>query len=186
MNKTRATPAATNALQHSQQGGSLNVGAFRNRFETQQIGIFGFSCRYHFVQRGLHWFQVYFKDRRKGSLSSRRHIKPGASHWDAFSCTTSAERQTMSQKKSNTAVLHCHSQHGQHVASAFQRPESPRKSRKTVTVDIKKGPFRNATERPMIDISAWISFCGGSFRFQGLIPADGSWCRENRGGLRAG
>jgi hypothetical protein len=50
LNKTRATPAATNALQHSQQGGSLNVGAFRNRFETQQIGIFGFSCRYLFFK----------------------------------------------------------------------------------------------------------------------------------------
>ena len=37
--------------------------------------------------------------------------------------------------------------------------------------------------RPMMDISEWISFCGGSFRLKGLIPAKGSWLRENRGGL---
>ena len=35
----------------------------------------------------------------------------------------------------------------------------------------------------MMDISEWISFCGGSFRLKGLIPAKGSWLRENRGGL---
>lgn len=117
------------------------MGHFETDSKLNRLESLDFLADIILFKRGLHWFQVNFRDRRKGSLSSRRHIKPGASHWDAFSCTTSAERQTMSQKKSNTAVLHCHSQHGQHAASAFQRPESPGKSRKTVTVDIKKGPL---------------------------------------------
>lgn len=81
LKRTRATPAATRALQHSQQGGNLG----------ERHGIVA-RVEWFLKHAGL----CFFNGPRSlwAKLSEQRHIQPGAFHWDPLSCATWANEES--------------------------------------------------------------------------------------------